>query len=223
MPPEKIAVAWSSGKDSAMTLYRLRRNPAYEVTVLFTTVTGTYDRVSMHGVRRELLLRQAEAAGLPLIICEIPPECPNTVYEARMREGCERLKAAGAASIAFGDLFLEDVRDYRIRNLQGTGLKPVFPVWQEPTPQFARELIGAGIRTTVVCVDTQQLPASFAGRDFDHQFLSDLPPEADPCGERGEFHTFVWDGPFFSRPVRFTRGETVTRENRFCFCDLMAA
>ncbi len=223
MEREKVAVAWSGGKDSAMALHEIRRNPRYEITSLLTTVTGDYDRISMHGVRRELLNRQAESLGLPLVEAVIPAGCTNELYEERMAQACARLKQQGATSIVFGDLHLEDVRTYRERNLKGSGLTPLFPVWGRPVEDFARDVIQAGVKTVLVCVDSEQIPGTFAGRDYDERLLAELPPSADPCGEKGEFHTFVWDGPFFTRPVGITKGEITVRDSRFWYCDLLPA
>lgn len=219
----KVAVAWSGGKDSAMALWETLQNPGYEIAALLTTVTGEYDRISMHGVRRELLRRQAASLGLPLVEAVIPPACSNEIYEAEMSAACGRLKAEGVTAVVFGDLHLEDVRNYRLRQMAKAGLEPLFPVWLRPVEPFAREIISSGIKTTLCCVDSQQIPGTFAGRDYDETLLRELPPSADPCGEKGEFHTFVWDGPFFSEPVRFTRGEITVREGRFYYCDLVPA
>ncbi len=223
MSREKVAVAWSGGKDSAMAFFETKKDPRYEIVSLLTTVTGEYDRISMHGVRRELLKRQAEAAGVPLLEVVIPPQCSNEIYEQKMADACEQLKRQGVTSIVFGDLWLEDVRNYRIANLAKVNMKPLFPVWLRPVNTFAREIISSGIKTTLACVDSQQIPGSLAGREYDESLLKDLPPGADPCGEKGEFHTFVWDGPFFSRPVKFTKGAVTVREGRFHFCDLIPA
>jgi uncharacterized protein (TIGR00290 family) len=219
----KVAVAWSGGKDSAVALQRIRADGRYEIVSLLTTVTGEYDRISMHGVRRELLLRQAENLGLPLVEAVIPPQCTNELYERQMADACEGLAGRGVTAIAFGDLYLEDVRAYREKSLAPTGLEPLFPVWQEPVDAFAREVLGLGVKATLVCVDSEQIPGAFAGRDYDERLLAELPATADPCGEKGEFHTFVSDGPFFSEPVRFAKGDVTVRDGRFWYCDLLPA
>ncbi len=206
---KRVLLSWSSGKDSAWTLHALRRDPAIEICGLLTTLNSEFDRVAMHGVRRAVLEAQAAAAGLPLWIVPLPWPCANEVYEQRMAETCERAIREGIQAVAFGDLFLEDVRAYRIRQLAPTGLEPLFPLWQLPTDALAREMIAAGLRARISCVDTMQLPAAFAGREFDEDFLRDLPPQADPCGERGEFHTCAYAGPMFSAPLPLTTGEIV--------------
>jgi uncharacterized protein (TIGR00290 family) len=215
---KRVLLSWSSGKDSAWTLHVLRRDPAIEICGLLTTLNSEFERVAMHGVRRALLEAQAAAAGLPLWIVPLPWPCPNEVYEQRMAETCQRAVAEKIDAVAFGDLFLEDVRAYRVRQLAPTGLEPLFPLWQIPTDALAREMIAGGLRARLSCVDTKQLPAHFAGREFDPEMLRDLPPSADPCGERGEFHTCVYAGPMFSDPLPITTGEVVTRDG-FTFAD----
>ena len=216
----RTLLSWSSGKDSAWSLHVLRARGDIEVTGLLTTVNEAYARVAMHAVRVELLEAQAAAAGLPLWQIPLPNPCSNELYEAAMRGAVERARAEEIAAFAFGDLFLEEVRAYREERLNGSGLSPVFPIWQRPTRELAREMIAAGLRARVTCVDPKQLPASFAGREFDEAFLADLPPGVDPCGERGEFHTFAYDGPMFSRPVPIRSGEIVERGG-FVFADLI--
>ena len=215
---KRVLLSWSSGKDSAWTLHVLRRDPAIEICGLLTTLNSEFDRVAMHGVRRAVLEAQAAAAGLPLWIVPLPWPCPNEVYEQRMAETCQRAVAEKIDAVAFGDLFLEDVRAYRVRQLAPTGLEPLFPLWQIPTDALAVEMIAGGLRARLSCVDTKQLPAAFAGREFDLELLRDLPPGADPCGERGEFHTCVYAGPMFSAPLPITTGEIVTRDG-FAFAD----
>ncbi len=215
---KRVLLSWSSGKDSAWTLHVLRRDPAIEICGLLTTLNSEFDRVAMHGVRRAVLEAQAAAAGLPLWIVPLPWPCPNEVYEQRMAETCQRAVSESIDAVAFGDLFLEDVRAYRVRQLEHTGLEPLFPLWQIPTDALAHEMIAGGLRARVSCVDTKQLPAAFAGREFDLSLLRDLPPGADPCGERGEFHTCVYAGPVFSAPLPITTGEIVTRDG-FTFAD----
>jgi uncharacterized protein (TIGR00290 family) len=218
----KALLSWSSGKDAAWALHALRQNPDVEVVGLLTTTNEAFDRVAMHGVREALLEAQAEAAGLPLWKVPLPWPCSNEAYEARMATACTEARAQGIGAVAFGDLFLEDVRDYRIQKLTGTGLRPLFPIWNPDTAGLARDMVAAGLRATLVCVDPKVLPAAFAGRDFDAALLTDLPPGVDPCGERGEFHTFAWNGPMFSHPVPFQRGEVVERDG-FVFADLVPA
>jgi uncharacterized protein (TIGR00290 family) len=218
----RVILSWSSGKDSAWALHVLRRDPTIEVCGLLTTLNAEFDRVAMHGVRRVVLEAQAAAAGLPIWIVPLPWPCPNDVYEQRMAEACRHVIAEKIDAIAFGDLFLEDVRAYRERQLAPTGLKALFPLWQIPTDALAREMIAAGLCARISCVDTKQLPASFAGREFDADLLRDLPVGIDPCAERGEFHTCVYAGPMFSAPVRLTTGEIVTRDG-FTFADFLFA
>lgn len=210
------ALAWSSGKDSAMALHVMGG-----ASLLLTTVTEGHERVSMHGVRRTLLRAQAEALGLPLFEVPIPPRCTNPVYEARMAQACERLKALGVRAVAFGDLFLADVRAYRERQMARAGMEALFPLWGRSSHDMAREFLRAGFKAVVVCVDLARLDASWAGREFDEAFLQNLPAGVDPCGENGEFHTFVYDGPLFARPVGFRRGDVVVRDG-FAFVDLLA-
>jgi len=216
----KALLAWSSGKDSAWSLHVLREQGEVEVVGLLTTINQAYDRVAMHAVRVELLRAQAEAAGLPLWPVPIPFPCSNEQYEAAMAEALSRARRDGITAMAFGDLFLEDIRRYREERMQGTGIAPLFPLWGRPTGALAREMIEAGLRARLTCVDPRQLAATFAGRDFDDALLADLPPSVDPCGERGEFHTFAYAGPMFSRPVPVTSGEVVERDG-FVFADLL--
>jgi len=216
---DRILLAWSSGKDSAFALHVLRGMPDVEVVGLLTTVNETHDRVAMHAVRRTLLEAQAGAAGLPLLIVRIPHACSNDVYEAAMGAALEEARARGVRGVAFGDLFLEDIRRYREKQMAGTGLRLVFPLWGRPTAALAQEMLDAGLRARITCVDPRVLPASFAGREFDRQLLADLPRGVDPCGENGEFHTFAWDGPMFAHAVPVRGGEVVTREG-FVFADL---
>jgi uncharacterized protein (TIGR00290 family) len=218
----KALLSWSSGKDAAWALHRLREAGEVEVVGLLSTTNEAFGRVAMHGVREALLEAQAEAVGLPLWKVPLPWPCANGTYEAIMARVCAEATGRGVEAMAFGDLFLEDVRDYRIRNLAGTGLEPLFPIWNPDTAGLARDMVAAGLQATLVCVDPRVLPASFAGRAFDAALLGDLPPAVDPCGERGEFHTFAWDGPMFSHPVALARGEVVTRDG-FVFADLVPA
>ena len=218
-PRPKAVVSWSSGKDSAYSLYEVRRSGELDVIGLLTTVTETYGRVSMHGVRESILDAQARAAGLPVYKVAIPSPCPNAVYERAMSAMLERLRTDGVSRVVFGDLFLEDIRAYREEKLRGTGVDPVFPLWGRPTPALAEEMIERGLRATLVAVDPRKLPARFAGRAFDKELLAELPPEVDPCGERGEFHTCVTAGPMFAAPFAVRPGEVVQRDG-FVFADL---
>jgi uncharacterized protein (TIGR00290 family) len=220
----RALLAWSSGKDSAWALHELRRRGEVDVVGLLTTVNEAFARVAMHGVRESLLEAQAEAAGLPLWKVPLPWPCPNDVYEERMRSVTLRARGEGIAHVAFGDLYLADIRAYRERQLAGTGLSPLFPLWTTPddTPALARRMLAGGVRAIVACVDPAQAPPRLAGRAFDDALLAELPPAADPCGERGEFHTFCWDGPMFAAPIPVRVGEVVTRDG-FCFADLLPA
>jgi len=215
-------MSWSSGKDSALALHRARGLLGLDVERLLVSVNADADRVSMHAVRTSLLDRQAERLGLPVRRVALPAPCPNDVYEAAMLAAIHDARRAEVERMVFGDLFLEDVRRYREGNLDGTGIAPVFPLWGEPTDRLAREMLDVGIRAVLTCVDPAVLPAAFVGRDFDAQLLEDLPPHVDPCGERGEFHTFVWDAPGFTAPIPITLGETVERDG-FVFRDVLPA
>lgn len=216
---KKVLVSWSSGKDSAWVLHVLRQRAEYEIAGLLTTVSEAFDRVAMHGTRREVLEAQAEAAGLPLRVVPLPWPCSNEQYEARMRTACAQAVAEGMEAIAFGDLFLEDVRAYREEKLKGTGLQPVFPLWGLPTDALAREMLAAGLRARIVCVDPQKLPREFAGRDLDESVLEAMPAECDRCAERGEFHTVAYAGPMFRGAVPLENGEVVERDG-FVFADV---
>jgi uncharacterized protein (TIGR00290 family) len=220
MAKKKILLSWSGGKDSAWALHLLLQSAEYEVVGLLTTINTHFGRVAMHGFRETLLDLQSERIGIPLWKVPLPWPCSNEVYEARMAEVCERAVAAGLHGIAFGDLFLEDIRAYRVAKLAGTGLEPIFPCWLIPTGQLARDMIAAGLRAHLVCIDPRHLDPSFAGRLFDSALLADLPAAVDPCGERGEFHTFVSDAPFFSRSIAVTGGEIVARDS-FLYADLL--
>lgn len=212
--------SWSGGKDSCLALAELLTGGAGPVVGLLTTITEEFDRVSMHGVRSAALRRQAAALGLPLHTVTIPPNASNREYEARMAKAVDRLLADGVTAIAFGDLFLADIRAYREKQLAGTGITPLFPLWLRDTRALARRFVAEGYRAILTCVDTRVLDAAFAGRAFDEALLADLPAAVDPCGENGEFHTFVFDGPIFREPVPVTRGEAVQRD-AWCFCDLI--
>jgi uncharacterized protein (TIGR00290 family) len=217
--PALLALSWSGGKDSALALRALRDEHGVEPHALVTTVTSSYDRISMHGVRRSLLRRQAGALGLPLVEVTIPPACTNTVYEQRWMDALASSHLEGAEEVAFGDLFLEDVRRYREDLLARTGKRGVFPLWGRDTAALAREFVTSGFRAVLVCVDPEQLDGSFAGREYDEGLLADLPAAVDPCGERGEFHTFVYAGPVFPSPIGCRVGKVVERDG-FVFCDL---
>ena len=218
----RVAVSWSSGKDSAWSLHLLRQDPNLDLVALVTTLNEQFDRVAMHAVRRELLEMQAAALGVPLWTVPLPWPCSNEQYEARMRDLCTRAVNEGVQAMAFGDLFLADIRAYREKQLAGTGLEPLFPVWQIPTADLARTMIASGLKAKITCMDPKVLPKEFAGRDFNAQFLADLPPGIDPCGENGEFHTFVYDGPFFTQPIPVSVIETVERDG-FVFADVCCA
>jgi uncharacterized protein (TIGR00290 family) len=215
----KILVSWSSGKDSAWMLHVLRAEGIGTPAALLTTMNEAVDRVAMHAVRSDVLRAQAEAAGLPLITVPIPSPCPNEVYEAQMSAAVQRATAEGFTHVAFGDLFLEDVRQYREERLAGTGLAPIFPLWRRPTDLLAREMLAGGLEAYLTCVDPRVLPASLVGRRYDAALLTELPPGTDPCGERGEFHTCAVAGPMFSKRIDVTVGETVERDG-FVFGDL---
>lgn len=218
---KKILLSWSSGKDSAWALHVLQQQAEYEIAGLITTINSAFDRVAMHGTRRELVELQAEAARLPLIKVPLPWPCSNLDYEGAMTKLCKTALEQGIHAIAFGDLYLADIRAYREAQLKGTGLEPLFPIWQIPTAKLARQMIAAGLRAKLVCVDPRQLDPRFTGRDFDSQLLDELPAAVDPCGENGEFHSFVYAGPMFDRQIPIATGEKVEREG-FCYCDLVA-
>ena len=220
-PRRRVALSWSSGKDSAWALHLLRQDPGIELVALITTINEAFDRVAMHGVRRELVERQAKSAGLPLWTVPLPWPCSNHDYETRMRDLCAHAVEQRVQSIAFGDLYLADIRAYRERQLQGTGLDPLFPLWRLPTGALAKEMITKGLRAKVTCVDQKLLAQEFAGLEFDTAFLSALPPAVDPCGENGEFHSFVYDGPMFGAAIPICVGEVIEREG-FVFSDLLA-
>ncbi len=256
---KKVLLSWSSGKDSTWALHLLRRDPEIQVAAMVTSFNSEANRVAMHAVRRELVELQAERTGLPLWAVDLPSPCSNAVYEERMSAVCQRAVSEGFAAVAFGDLFLQDIRDYRIRQLQGTGLEPLFPLWLIPTAELAREMIAAGVKATITCVDpsklglvprrgrpltlaappgtasvserpgaerhslaAQEVARSYVGCDFDDNFLADLPTGIDPCGENGEFHTFVHDAPPFSSPIAVRSGEVVERDG-FVFADVLRA
>jgi uncharacterized protein (TIGR00290 family) len=214
-----LALSWSGGKDSALALWTLRTEHELWPSALISTVTDVYERISMHGVRRELLEQQADALGVPLVEIRIPPACVNEVYEQLMAQAFASPPLAGVRTVAFGDLFLEDVRAYREQRLNAAGRSGLFPLWQRDTGALARRFIAEGFRAVLVCVDPRKLDPSFAGRAFDERLLGDLPDSVDPCGENGEFHTFVHAGPIFSEAISCTTGDIVERDG-FVFCDL---
>ena len=216
----KAAMSWSSGKDSSMALYEVLQSGRFNVVTLLTTVNSDYERVSMHGVREELLQRQALASGLPVLKVEIPKKSTNQIYEEAMRQAIGELKRQGVEYIIFGDIFLQDVRDYRIRMMEGTGIEPVFPLWGKNTTELAIDIIKSEVKAKVSCLDPRKVDKSLGGADFDNAFLGKLPSGVDPCGENGEFHTFVYSAPFFKQPISVRTGESVLREG-FYFTDLI--
>jgi len=217
---KKILLSWSGGKDSAWALYRLRQAGEFEVSGLLTTVNERFRRVAIHGFREELLDRQARKAGLPLWKVDLPFPCSNEQYETRMAAVCERAVKEGFTGIAFGDLFLEEIRAYRVAKLAGTGLEPLFPVWGTPTDRLAEEMMTAGLRARLTCLDPKKIPAALAGREWDRALLQELPEGVDPCGENGEFHTFCWAGPMFAGEICVEAGERMERDG-FIYAELM--
>jgi len=218
---EKILFAWSGGKDSAMALYELQKAGGYEISALLTTVTEGYNRISMHGVRESLLEQQAESLGLPLEKVYITKQSSNEEYETKMRDKLTHYGYMGISSVAFGDIFLEDLKKYREDNLLKVNMKGIFPVWKRNSAELAHAFIDVGFKAVIACIDSNILDKAFASRTFDKQFLSELPSNVDPCGENGEFHSFVYDGPIFSRRIPYEKGKVVLRDNRYYFCDLM--
>jgi len=217
---KRVLLSWSSGKDSAWTLHVLRQRGDCEIVGLLTTINSGFDRVAMHGTRRSVLEAQARVADIPLWAIPLPWPCSNEIYEQRMREACDRAISEKVDAIAFGDLFLQDVRSYREKQLAGTRLEPLFPLWHIPTALLAREMLSGGLRAKLTCVDTKQLDASFVGRDFNSQLLAEFPATIDPCGERGEFHTCVYAGPMFTKPLHLEKGETLMRDE-FAYADFL--
>jgi uncharacterized protein (TIGR00290 family) len=213
-------MSWSSGKDSAMALYKILKSNEFEIVAIVTTVSESFHRVSMHGVREELLDQQAASIGFVLEKVRIPYPCPNEVYERKMTESLRRYKLRGVSHAIFGDLFLEDIRRYRERNLAQVGIIPIFPVWKENTTALARAILSVGFRAIVTCVDSKKLDPKFAGRYFDESFLDEIPANVDPCGENGEFHSFVFDGPIFRKRIEVTVGKRVLRDG-FQFVDIV--
>jgi uncharacterized protein (TIGR00290 family) len=218
--PNKILFSWSGGKDSALALHSIKNGKDFEIAALLTTVTADYDRISMHGVRRELLEKQAESTGLPLETVLISKKSSNEEYEGKMLDILLKYKNEGVAAVAFGDIFLEDVKKYREENLTRIGMKGIFPLWKQSSYVLAKRFIELGFRAIITCVDSKQLDGKFCGREFDELLLSELPKTVDPCGENGEFHTFVYEGPVFTKNISFIKGEIVLRDEQFFFCDL---
>jgi uncharacterized protein (TIGR00290 family) len=218
---EKVLFSWSGGKDSAMALHEILAGRQYEVIALLTTVTEDYDRISMHGVRRVLLERQAESLGIPLAKVLIPKQSSNEEYETRMAQTLTKYKELGVNSVVFGDIFLEDLREYREQNLARLAMKGIFPIWKRDTTDLIQTFIALGFKAITVCVDTQVLDRRFVGRTIDQQFMTDLPKTVDVCGENGEYHSFVYDGPIFKQAISYKLGETILRDHRFSFCDLV--
>ena len=218
---EKVLFTWSGGKDSVLALYEIQKRDDQEVVALLTTLTEDYDRISMHGVRSILLEHQANSLGLPIEKVYISKNSSNEEYEAKMREVLQKYLTAGVSSVVFGDIFLEDLRKYREDNLSKIGMKAIFPIWKRDTVELARGFIDLGFKAVITCVDSDVLDKAFVGRLYDQQFISELPSTVDPCGENGEFHSFVYDGPIFEKRVSYTKGEIVFRDNRYWYCDLM--
>jgi uncharacterized protein (TIGR00290 family) len=220
---ERVLVAWSGGKDSALAVHELKKSGLYEIEALLCTLTEDFDRVSMHGVRRILIERQAAAIGCPLKKVFIPYPCSNESYESVMKDALLPYRDSGIQKVAFGDIFLEDIKRYREDQMKKTGMACLFPLWGRDSRMLARSFINAGFRAVITCVDSTRLDRTYVGRIMDHAFLEGLPEGVDPSGENGEFHTFVFDGPFFRQPVSFETGEIRLRDERFYFCDLIPA
>ena len=216
----KTILSWSGGKDSALALHEVQKTGEYEIQALLTTITEAYDRSSMHGIRRSLIEQQAESLGIPLEEVLLSPVSSNEEYDVRMREMLERYKGEGVSAVVFGDIFLEDVRNYREERLASVGMKGIFPLWGRDTTELARAFTELGFKAVITCVDTEQMDAGYAGRAFDGELLASLPAGVDPCGENGEFHSFVYDGPIFKRAIPHTAGEVVLRDEHFMFADL---
>jgi uncharacterized protein (TIGR00290 family) len=217
----KTLMSWSSGKDSAWALHKLQQNPEINLVGLFCTINKTFNRVAMHAVRTELLQQQAKSIGLHLEIIEIPYPCSNEAYEETMALFVEKAKKENIEYFAFGDLFLEDVRNYRAEKLKGTEIEPIFPLWGIPTEKLSREMISSGLRSVITCIDPKQIPSDFVGKEYNESFLNDIPEGVDPCGENGEFHSFVFDGPIFREPIEISLGEVIHRDG-FVFVDVSA-
>ncbi|MCO4781413.1 MAG: adenine nucleotide alpha hydrolase [Candidatus Cloacimonetes bacterium] len=220
MEKKKVWLSWSSGKDSAWTLYQLQQDDSIQLEGVFTTINKEFERVAMHAVRVDLLKEQAKAFDLPLKIIELPFPCSNEQYELIMTDFLSEIKETGIDAFAFGDLYLEDIKDYRINNLKGTGIEAIFPLWKTPTNELSKEMVQSSLKTVITCVDPKQLDPSFVGREYNQSFLNDLPNTVDPCGENGEFHSFVYDGPMFKQKIDVNVGEVVTRDG-FVFADIV--
>jgi uncharacterized protein (TIGR00290 family) len=218
---EKVLLSWSGGKDSAFALHEIRRNDSLEVVALLTSVTEDYGRISMHGVRYELLMAQADSLGLPLEVLCIAREDSNEQYEEKLQALLENYASRDVSAVVFGDIFLQELREYRENNLSKVGLKGLFPLWNKKTEILSRSFIESGFKAVVTCVDSETLDGTYAGHAYDHEFLSSIPSSVDPCGENGEFHSFVYDGPIFTKKIEVSRGEVVVRDERFYFCDLL--
>lgn len=218
---ERALFTWSGGKDSALALYELQKGNGHKVVALLTTLSEVYDRISMHGVRGILLEQQANSLGLPIEKVYISKNSSNEEYEAKMREVLQKYLTAGVSSVVFGDIFLEDLRKHREDNLAKIGMKAIFPIWKKDPAELARGFIDLGFKAVITCVDSNVLDRAFVGKPYDQQFLSELPSTVDPCGENGEFHSFVYDGPIFQKRVSYTKGEVVLRDSRFWYCDLI--
>ncbi len=218
---QPILMSWSGGKDSSMALYQIMLSGHYQVMALLTVLSQDYDRISHHGVRRSLLEQQASSIGLPLEEVFLTAKATNKEYEAKMRELLVRYKAQGVEAVVFGDIFLEDLRTYREERLSELGMKGIFPLWKNDTSQLVQRFLELGFKTILACIDPNKIDPSFAGRIIDDRFLADLPPDVDPCGENGEFHSFVYDGPIFKNAIEFQIGEVVQRDNGNYFCDLL--
>ena len=217
---EKVIVSWSGGKDSALSLYEIQRSGKYQVVSLLTSINEYHDRVSMHGVRREMLERQAQALGLPLIKILLPRDCSEEEYESRLMDILSRVKSDGINQVVFGDIFLEWIKEYREKNLSKVGMTPILPIWGRATPELASSFISLGFKAVLTCVNTKMMPKSFLGRTFDEHLLAELPPGVDPGGENGEFHSFVFAGPIFRESIPYALGRTVSRD-AYSFCDLL--
>ena len=218
---EKILVSWSSGKDSALAVHSLRQNKELEIVALLTTITRDYDRISMHGVKRSLLEKQVASIGIPLKVITISKDCSNEEWEEKIEEVLSRYKILGVTSMAFGDIFLEDLKKYREANLAKIGIKAIFPLWKQKSYILAKKFIDLKFKAIITCVDSRKLDGKFCGREYDAAFIAELPKAVDPCGENGEFHTFVYAGPIFKEEIPFIKGEIVLRDNQFYFCDLV--
>ncbi|MDA2919515.1 diphthine--ammonia ligase [Desulfobacterota bacterium AH_259_B03_O07] len=219
--PERVLLSWSGGKDSALALYEINKSENFNIIALITTITDQYNRVSMHGIRTTLVEQQAKSIGLPLERILISKNASNNEYESKLNEVLINHSERGINSVVFGEIFLEDVKKYREDLLKKIGMKGVFPIWKRASQKLARQFIDLGFKAVITCIDSEAIDQSFSGREYNDQFLSDLPAEVDPCGENGEFHSFVYDGPIFKDPILHSKGDIVLRDNRFYYCDLL--